>query len=1448
MEEDANSDCGEDKDSDSELLSDDFIDSYAGTSGTHYSFHGKNSHGKNSLPWCGLPNPKNTICFANSILQAWAIAFFPMAAFQEKLDDKFIKKSSELKYTKTVASSFLGLMNSLDLSNSPEKDWELLQSETNKKVQKLLNACAKMDNYTGRDPLFNGNHQDANMYLDRLLQYLDPFLPAHSFQTHGFITCSVCKNSYETRKDPRKGWSLVIPQELQEHECVSMQELLNKYFYSEDIFTSDCAMCGKVEHKVYGFGETYFAPKHDKDKKRFMFIHVNRNSGVGTKLCTKVTLPSQTVTVHDLNTWKDLTFQVEAIVSHVGSSVSSGHYIAYSRKGIFNDSAVNDDGGYAFSELLSKGVYNNAYGDIYFFVQEDGDDLQENDSSSSSSGSSTSEGAARKEELRWCGLPNPTPNSRGSCCFANAIIQSFAVAFFPIPVFKNVFRKRLSAIQTDDIEKLAQSFFGIMNCLDLSTMDELKRSYMQSKTNSKVKDFHDLFATIDEERGQEAVFLGNNQDAKLYMDRLWKYLEYFFPQHLITEYYCNSCKIINTTNPRCKKKGWSLDLPTETTERSLEPVSMQDLLHSYMKSDETDVTCTNSTCNSTATLKLCSRFCPQKGGAKHFMFIHLNRFVANNEKLCTKVTLPSQTVTVHDLNTRKDLTFRVESIVAHVGSSVASGHYIAYSRKGIFDDSAVNDDGGKAFRELLSQGVHNDAYGYIYFFVRKEELWWCGLPNPTPNSRESCCFANAIIQSFAIAFFPIPVFKQNLKEDKIRRSFQGNAITSAIENLALSFLGIMNCLDLSTMDELKWSFLQSETNTKVKDFHDLFATIDEERGQEALFLGNNQDAKLYMDRLWEYLKCFIPRDCFTEYHYSICNSCKTVNTTNQRCKKGGWSLALPRESLELVSMRDLLRDYMKSDDEAEADVTCTNFTCNSTYKAKLELGSWFDAQQGDGKHFMFIHVNRFVANNEKLCTKVTLPSQTVTVHDLNTRKDLTFRVESIVAHVGSSVASGHYIAYSRKGIFDDSAVNDDGGKAFRELLSQGVYNNAYGYIYFFVEGDGDGDGRDDENGNDDNGNGGEDKDKGVGGHDFVEGDGDGRDDQNGNGDNGDGGEYKDKEAGGHDCGDCDGCDDENGNGDNGDEGEDKEAGGRTKERAQEQKEVIYADSDHLYDSMRPKTTMTKFNDQGFDDEEVLTLYLDDDDQSHRVIIYNAYADRLVKTGTAGYFNDALIDFCIVSFLKEKTMGERAGMLYYAGALFYTKLKESFSRNEYENVKRWIKVDILGGSYSSFLFPIHQPSPEHWYLVVFIRPHIVFGQDMNDAEEPCVLVLDSITKNNCHHDEVVTSLKSYFVEKWLDDKVKGTEEHERLRKLYIDKFDEVETLILQCPSQDNMHDCGGFTCKNAANIIVSRPSYKSGILVDYEGKPMNYNNYAQKDVTAYRKSVMSELQKRIASKL
>jgi Ulp1 family protease len=219
------------------------------------------------------------------------------------------------------------------------------------------------------------------------------------------------------------------------------------------------------------------------------------------------------------------------------------------------------------------------------------------------------------------------------------------------------------------------------------------------------------------------------------------------------------------------------------------------------------------------------------------------------------------------------------------------------------------------------------------------------------------------------------------------------------------------------------------------------------------------------------------------------------------------------------------------------------------------------------------------------------------------------------------------------------------------------------------------------------------------------------------------------------------------------------------------------------------------------------------------------------------------------------MGERAGMLYYAGAQFYTKLKESFStfsRNEYKNVKRWIKVDILGGSYSSFLFPIRQPSPNHWYLVVFIQPHIVFGEEMNDGEEeqeePCVLILDSITENNRHHDEVVTSLKSYFVEKWLDDKVEGTEEQERLRKLYNDKFDKVEPLILQCPSQGNMYDCGGFTCKNAANIIVSRPSYKSKILVDYEGKSINWNNYAQKDVTAYRESVMTELAKRIASKL
>jgi uncharacterized UBP type Zn finger protein len=100
--------------------------------------------------------------------------------------------------------------------------------------------------------------------------------------------------------------------------------------------------------------------------------------------------------------------------------------------------------------------------------------------------------------------------------------------------------------------------------------------------------------------------------------------------------------------------------------------------------------------------------------------------MANNEKLRTKVTLPSQTVTIFDSTTLKDLTFRVESIVSHVGSSTASGHYIAYSRKGIFNDSEVYDDGGEAFRELLSQGVYNDAYGYIYFFVQSHYyLYYC---------------------------------------------------------------------------------------------------------------------------------------------------------------------------------------------------------------------------------------------------------------------------------------------------------------------------------------------------------------------------------------------------------------------------------------------------------------------------------------------------------------------------------------------------------------------------------------------------------------------------------------------------------------------------------------------------------------------------------------------------
>jgi hypothetical protein len=269
-------------------------------------------------------------------------------------------------------------------------------------------------------------------------------------------------------------------------------------------------------------------------------------------------------------------------------------------------------------------------------------------------------------------------------------------------------------------------------------------------------------------------------------------------------------------------------------------------------------------------------------------------------------------------------------------------------------------------------------------------------------------------------------------------------------DLAESFLGIMNCLDLSTIQEFKRPHMQAKINIKVKEFHDLFTAMDQEDSVQSMDQEDSvqrKDAKMYMDRLWELLKSFMPQCVFWEDHRSTCTFCNTENSTasSPPKRKRGWSLDLPTGNQgETLCMQNLLDGYMTSG--GEALVKCQRKQCKQEYQAKLKLHAWFQVPA-----FMSIHLKRYSNDREKICTKVTLPSQTVTIHDFRNKKDLTFRVESIVAHTGDSASSGHYTAYSRRGVFDDSKVDNDGGVAFRTLLQDGEFKGALGYIYCFVQ-------------------------------------------------------------------------------------------------------------------------------------------------------------------------------------------------------------------------------------------------------------------------------------------------------------------------------------------------------------------------------------------------------------
>jgi len=116
----------------------------------------------------------------------------------------------------------------------------------------------------------------------------------------------------------------------------------------------------------------------------------------------------------------------------------------------------------------------------------------------------------------------------------------------------------------------------------------------------------------------------------------------------------------------------------------------------------------------------------------------------------------------------------------------------------------------------------------------------------------------------------------------------------------------------------------------------------------------------------------------------------------------------------------------------------------------------------EGPRYLYVHLKRYTRYS-KLFTRVTCPENNgeVQIYDEHTKKNLRFRIESIVVHAGKDPNSGHYYSVGRNGTFNDKKVKFDEGKSFNTLLLDGVLRategfedqryDAYGYMYFLVE-------------------------------------------------------------------------------------------------------------------------------------------------------------------------------------------------------------------------------------------------------------------------------------------------------------------------------------------------------------------------------------------------------------
>jgi len=230
-----------------------------------------------------------------------------------------------------------------------------------------------------------------------------------------------------------------------------------------------------------------------------------------------------------------------------------------------------------------------------------------------------------------------------------------------------------------------------------------------------------------------------------------------------------------------------------------------------------------------------------------------------------------------------------------------------------------------------------------------------------------------------------------------------------------------------------------------------------------------------------------------------------------------------------------------------------------------------------------------------------------------------------------------------------------------------------------------------------------------------------------------------------------------------------------RQKYQEQVASNLQKEEEEYEKIHP---MEEEPEEEEDEEVVLPEITEEMDQIIRKALslpgrelINAYSipitskDVVTFTGLR-WLNDEVINFymqMIVARSNKEEKDPKWNKVYAMTTFFYPKLRDQ----GYNAVKRWTrKVDIF--AHDMILVPVHLGN--HWCLATI------------DFKKKGIFYYDSMGSPN---NECIRTLLDYIIA-----------EHQDKKKEALDVSDYRGENVAGIPQQDNMSDCGMFTCKNA----------------------------------------------------